>query len=100
MTLYHGDCLDIMKQIDDKSINMILCDLPYQTTYAKWDILIPLEELWKEYERIITDDGAMIFTAVQPFTSMLVMSNIKLFRCEWIWNKENASNFANAKNNH
>ena len=85
--LYKGDCLEIMKDIKDKSIDMILCDLPYGTTANKWDSVIPLEELWKQYERIIKDNGAIVLTASQPFTTDLINSNRKLFKYEWIWVK-------------
>lgn len=86
-----------MKRIADKSIDMILCDLPYQQTALKWDTLIPLDALWEQYERIIKDNGAIVLTASQPFTSQLVMSNPKLFKHEWIWEKQKASNFMGAK---
>lgn len=76
-----------MKDIPDKSIDMILCDLPYGTTSCKWDTIIPFEPLWEQYKRIIKDNGAIVLTASQPFTSALVMSNIKMFKYEWIWNK-------------
>lgn len=76
---------------------MILCDLPYGTTECKWDILIPLDELWKQYIRIIKDNGAIVLTASQPFTSILVSSNLKMFRYELIWEKNNATGFMNAK---
>ncbi len=85
--LYHGDCLELMKDIDDKSIDMILCDLPYGTTACKWDSIIPFEPLWEQYHRIIKDNGAIVLTASQPFTSALVMSNVKNFKYEWIWHK-------------
>lgn len=90
---YHGDCLEIMKDIPDKSIDMILCDLPYGTTACKWDTIIPFEPLWDLYKRIIKSNGAIVLTASQPFTSLLVMSNIKWFKYEWIWKKDNCSNF-------
>ena len=77
--LYQGDCLEVMKNIDDKSIDMILADLPYGTTACKWDTIIPFEPLWEQYKRIIKDNGAIVLTASQPFTSALVMSNIKMF---------------------
>ena len=83
-----GDCLSIMPQIPDKSIDMILCDLPYGTTACKWDTIIPFEPLWKQYKRIIKDNGAIVLTASQPFTSALVMSNIKMFKYELLWLKE------------
>jgi site-specific DNA-methyltransferase (adenine-specific) len=91
--LYCGDCLEVMKKIPDKSIDMILCDLPYGTTACKWDVVIPFEPLWKEYKRIIKDNGAIVLTASQPFTSALVMSNVKMFKYEWIWKKSTSSNF-------
>ena len=92
--LLHGDCLDIMPSIPDKSIDMILCDLPYGTTACKWDVVIPFEPLWEQYERIIKDNGAIVLFGSQPFTSSLIMSNIKLFKYEWIWEKAVGSNFA------
>ena len=95
--IIQGDCLEVMKDIPDKSIDMILCDLPYGTTACKWDTIIPFEPLWKEYKRIIKDNGAIVLTASQPFTSKLVMSNIKMFKYEWIWNKVIGSGFQIAK---
>lgn len=92
-----GDCLIEMLKIPDKSIDMILCDLPYGTTACKWDTIIPFEPLWKEYKRIIKDNGAIVLTASQPFTSALVMSNIKAFKYSWIWNKGLAGNAILAK---
>ena len=92
-----GDCLEVMKDIPDKSIDMILCDLPYGTTACKWDTIIPFEPLWEQYKRIIKDNGAIVLTASQPFTSALVMSNVKMFKYEWIWEKESHSNFLNIK---
>jgi len=91
--IYNMDCLEGMKYIDDKSIDMILCDLPYGTTQCKWDIVIPFEPLWEQYERIIKDNGAIVLFGSQPFTSALVMSNLKLFKYEWIWQKTLATNF-------
>jgi site-specific DNA-methyltransferase (adenine-specific) len=87
-----GDCLEVMKDIPDKSIDMILCDLPYGTTACKWDTIIPFEPLWEQYKRIIKDNGAIVLTASQPFTSALVMSNPKMFKYEWIWDKAKGSN--------
>jgi len=95
-TIIHGDCLEVMKDIPDKSIDMILCDLPYGTTACKWDTIIPFEPLWAQYERIIKDNGAIVLTASQPFTSALVMSNIGLFRYEWIWEKNKATGHLDA----
>jgi len=95
--IYNIDCLEGMKYIDDKSIDMILCDLPYGTTACKWDTIIPLDVLWREYERIIKDNGAIVLTASQPFTTMLINSNIKLFKYCWVWEKEQGVNFLMAK---
>ncbi len=91
--LYDGNCFDYFHLIEDKSVDMILCDLPYGTTACKWDTILPLKELWKEYKRIIKDNGAIVLTASQPFTSQLVMSNPEMFRYEWIWKKEQGVNF-------
>ena len=88
-----GDCLEVMPLLPDKSIDMILCDLPYGTTACKWDTVIPFKPLWEQYERIIKDNGAIVLFGSQPFTSALVMSNLKLFRYEWIWQKTLATNF-------
>lgn len=90
--IYNEDCLEGMKRIPDKSVDMILCDLPYGTTACKWDSIIPFEPLWEQYERVIKDNGAIVLTASQPFTSKLVMSKPKLFRYSWVWQK---SRFAN-----
>nr|DAI16208.1 MAG TPA: adenine-specific methyltransferase [Caudoviricetes sp.] len=98
--IYKGDCLEMMKSIPDKSIDMILCDLPYGTTKCKWDIIIPLEPLWEQYERVIKDDGVIVLFGSQPFTSLLVCSNIKLFREEFVWEKDSAPNFAQANKRH
>ena len=84
-----GDCLELMKDIPNGSIDMILADLPYGTTACKWDTIIPFEPLWEQYKRIIKDNGAIVLTASQPFTSALVMSNIKWFKYCLVWNKEN-----------
>jgi len=93
---FHGDCLDIMPQLESNSVDMILCDLPYGTTQNKWDSIIPLDKLWKEYERIIKPSGAIILTSAEPFTSTLVMSNLKLFRYDIIWEKQKGSDPLNA----
>jgi len=94
--IYLGDCLEIMNLIDDKSVDMVLCDLPYGTSQNKWDIIIPFEPLWRHYERIIKDRGAIVLTASQPFTSMLVVSKLNLFKYEWIWEKTISSGQLNA----
>ena len=86
-----------MDKIADKSVDMILCDLPYGTTACKWDSVIPFELLWKNYKRIIKDNSAIVLTASQPFTSALIMSNPKMFRYSWIWEKSMAGNFLNVK---
>ena len=96
--LHHGDCLDIMPLIPDKSIDMILCDLPYGTTACKWDSVIPFEPLWKQYERIIKDNGAIVLNGSQPFTSALIISNIKNFKYCWVWEKTMATGGIHAKN--
>lgn len=97
--IYNQDCLEGMKYIDDKSIDMILCDLPYGTTACKWDTIIPFDKLWIQYERIIKQDRAIVLTGSQPFTSELIHSNLKLFKYEWIWLKKRFnSGFAHAKN--
>ena len=95
--IIHGDCLEVMPQIPSGSIDMILCDLPYGTTACKWDTIIPFEPLWKQYERIIKDNGAIVLFASQPFTTALINSNIKLFRYSWVWEKEQGVNFLMAK---
>jgi len=87
-----GDCLELMKDIPNGSIDMILCDLPYGTTACKWDTIIPFDKLWEQYERIIKPNGAIVLTASQPFTSALVMSNPKLFKYEVIFKKNIPSN--------
>ena len=92
--IYNEDCLEGMKRIPDGSVDMILCDLPYGTTACKWDSIIPFEPLWEQYERIIKDNGAIVLTASQPFTSALVMSNPKLFRHQWVWDKKVSASFA------
>ena len=95
--IYNEDCLEGMKRIPDGSVDMILCDLPYGTTACAWDTIIPFAPLWEQYERVIKDNGAIVLTASQPFTSALVMSNIKNFRYQWYWNKTSVTGFANAK---
>ncbi len=95
--IYNEDCLIGMNRIPDKSIDMILCDLPYGTTKNKWDSIIPLDELWKQYERIIKDNGAIVLTAQTPFDKVLGVSNLKLLRYEWIWEKTTATGHLNAK---
>ncbi len=95
--IIQGDCLEVMKDIPDKSIDMILADLPYGTTACKWDTIIPFEPLWEQYKRIIKDNGAIVLTASQPFTSKLVMSNLKMFKYEWVWEKTQPTGFQTVK---
>ena len=97
MILQQGDCLELMKDIPDKSIDLILCDLPYGTTQNKWDSVIPFDKLWAQYNRIIKDHGAILLFSQMPFGANLIMSNPKMFRYEWIWEKDNSTGFLNAK---
>lgn len=97
ITLINNDCLIAMKDIPDKSIDMILCDLPYGTTDCKWDTVIPFEPLWAQYKRVIKKNGAIVLTASQPFTSIMVMSNLKAYKTSWVWNKKQSGGFATAK---
>jgi site-specific DNA-methyltransferase (adenine-specific) len=92
-----GDCLEVMNGIPDKSIDMVLCDLPYGTTQNKWDSVIPLEQLWNHYERIIKDNGVIALTSQGLFTAKLILSNEKLFKYKIIWIKSKPTNFLNAK---
>lgn len=96
--VFEGDCLEIMKQLPEKSIDMVLCDLPYGTTQNKWDSVIPLGGLWQQYRRIVKDDGAIVLTSQGMFTAELMVSNSKMFRYKWIWEKSKSTNFLNAKN--
>ncbi len=95
--LFEGDCLRYLKQFPDKSIDMVLCDLPYGTTQNKWDSVISLGKLWKEYERVVKDNGAIVLTSQGLFTAQLMMSNPKMFKYKWIWEKSKPTNFLNAK---
>lgn len=97
VNLYKGNCLELMKNISDKSVDMILCDLPYGTTKCKWDIVIPFEELWEQYNRIIKDNGAIVLFGNEPFTSKLICSNLKGFKYRWDWNKKIPSGMSYAK---
>lgn len=98
MKLMQGDCLELMKNIPDKSIDMILCDLPYGVTSRnKWDCIIPFEPLWESYRRIIKENGAIVLNCQQPFTTYLISSNIKEFKYCWVWYKKQCSGFLNAK---
>ena len=106
--LYRDDCLEVLKNIPEKSIDLILCDLPYGTTdrsnlekknknrILEWDTVIDLDLLWNQYKRIINKKGVIVLTADQPFTSKLVMSNLDWFRYEWIWKKKKTTGFLHA----
>ena len=96
--LFNADCMDILPLIPDKSVQLILADLPYGTTANKWDSVLDLNKLWTEYERIIIDNGAIILTATQPFTTQLISSNLKLFKYEIIWVKSRPNGHLEAKN--
>lgn len=91
--LRQGDCLELMKQIPAGSVDMILCDLPYGTTACKWDTVIPFDLLWKQYNRIIKDNGAIVLFGSEPFSTELRRSNLRMFRYDWIWEKEQGANF-------
>jgi site-specific DNA-methyltransferase (adenine-specific) len=95
--IIHGDCLEELPKIADKSIDMILTDLPYGTTACKWDNIIPFEPMWKEVKRVIKDNGCIALFGSQPFTSKLIMSNIKMFKYQWIWIKNRPTGFLTAK---
>ena len=95
--VYLGDCLEIMPELPDKSIDMILCDLPYGTTACKWDTIILLEPLWEQYKRVIKDNGVIVLTSSQPFTTDLINSNRTWFRYTWVWDKLIASGFNYAR---
>ena len=95
--IYLGDCLELMNDITDKSIDCVICDLPYGTTQNKWDIVIPLDTLWKEYKRIVKPNGAIVLTSQGIFTANLIVSNLKMFKYKWVWEKSKSTNFLNAK---
>lgn len=95
--LYKGDCLEVMKAIPNESIDLILCDLPYGTTGCKWDEIIPFDQLWKHYNRIIKNNGAIVLFSAQPFTTKLIHSNLKHFKYCWYWRKNNVTGFTFAK---
>ena len=93
--LYRGDCLDVMVDIPDQSIDLILCDLPYGTTQNKWDSVIPFGDLWPHYNRLCR--GAIVLTSAQPFTSVLIVSNLRQFKYQWVWHKSKVTGVLNAK---
>lgn len=96
-SLIKGDCLEVMKNIPDKTIDMILCDLPYGTTACKWDVIIPFDKLWEQYRRIIKDNGAIVLFGSEPFSSQLRLSNLDWFKYDWIWDKKTGLGFLDSK---
>lgn len=96
--LMQGDCLERMKEIPDGSVDMVLCDLPYGTTACAWDSIVPIDDLWKEYSRVIKGYGAIVLFGSQPFTTSIIASNISEFKYCWVWQKNRPTNFAHAKN--
>lgn len=96
-SLMQGDCLKLMKDISDGSVDMVLTDPPYGTTACKWDSVIPFEPMWEQLKRVTKKNGAIVLTASQPFTSALVMSNMKMFKYCWYWRKSRATGHLNAK---
>jgi len=95
-TFYHGDCLIEMGKISDKSVDMILCDLPYGVTQNKWDAVIPFDKIWKHYERVIKDNGVIVLTAQDKFTAKLILSGERLHIYNLIWQKSRPTGFLNA----
>ena len=97
--LMQGDCLDVMKEIPDGSVDMVLADPPYGTTACKWDTVIDLPLMWEQLKRVIKPNGAIVMTASQPFTSVLLLSNVNMFGHQWVWEKEQGVNFLTSKKN-
>lgn len=97
INLMLGDCLERMREIPDGSVDMVLCDLPYGTTDCKWDSTIPMDLLWEQYKRVLTKVGVVVLFGSQPFSSVLVNSNLKMYKHSWVWNKKIAGNFATAR---
>ena len=96
-SVIEGDCLEVMKKMPGGCIDMILCDLPYGTTQNKWDSVIPLEELWRQYKRVLKPNGVVVLTSLGLFTAQLMLSQPKMYKYRWIWQKSKATNFLNAK---
>lgn len=94
--LMQGNCLELMSELPDSSVDMIMCDLPYGTTACKWDSILPFDKLWKQYRRIAKEKAAIVLTASQPFTTMLAASNLGMFRYTWVWEKTRPTGFQNA----
>jgi len=97
-SLINADCLEAMKYIESKSIDMILCDLPYGMTACKWDVVIPFEPLWEQYKRVIKDRGAIVLFGSQPFTTSLISSNLEMFKYCWYWKKSKPNGWQHSKN--
>ena len=95
--LWQGDCLELMGNMENKSVDLVLCDLPYGTTKCKWDTIIPFEPLWKHYKRIIKDDGVIVLFGQEPFSSIMRISNLGEYKYDWIWDKVKPGAFATAK---
>lgn len=95
--IFTGDCLKVMPTLPSNSVHLVLCDLPYGVTACKWDSVLPLFELWEQYRRVVVDDGAIVLTATQPFTTTLIASNYRMFRYSWVWEKNFSTNFFHAK---
>ena len=95
--VFLGDCLDIMPQIESNSVDIVICDLPYGVTNCKWDIIIPFEKLWEQYNRIIKPNGVICLFGTEPFSSKMRLSNFDMYKYDWVWHKNQPSNFANAK---
>lgn len=95
--LFHSDCFNILSGIKSKSVNLILCDLPYGTTWEKWDSVLDIHKLWEQYNRIIADNGAVVLFSSQPFTTALISSNYKNYKYTWYWVKDNKGNYLNVK---
>ena len=94
--IYKGDCMDLMRDIDDQSVDAIICDLPYGTTPCEWDKALPMDALWAEYKRIIKPNGSIVLFCQQPFTTKLIASNMDMWKYNWIWVKDNGTNFLNS----
>lgn len=97
MQLIHGDCLEEMKKIPDGSVDAVICDPPYGTTACKWDTVIPFEPMWEQLKRVTKKNGAIVLFGSEPFSSALRMSNIKMYKYDWVYTKSQAQNFLNAK---
>ena len=95
--IWHGDCLELMKDIPDKSVDMILCDLPYGTTACSWDVIIPFDKLWEQYDRVCKENAAIVLFGQEPFTSVMRMSNVSNWKYDWYWEKERLTNIAQVK---